>query len=29
MTKTTKTWETPSATSMRFGFEICMYVMNK
>ncbi|MEO1956428.1 MAG: pyrroloquinoline quinone precursor peptide PqqA [Methylophilaceae bacterium] len=22
-------WTTPSATEMRFGFEITMYVMNK
>ena len=24
-----KTWNTPSATEMRFGFEITMYVLNK
>jgi pyrroloquinoline quinone biosynthesis protein A len=22
-------WKTPSATEMRFGFEVTMYVMNK
>ncbi|PPC93645.1 MAG: pyrroloquinoline quinone precursor peptide PqqA [Methylotenera sp.] len=22
-------WTTPSATEMRFGFEVTMYVMNK
>jgi len=24
-----KSWNTPSATEMRFGFEVTMYVMNK
>ena len=25
----TKSWKSPSATEMRFGFEVTMYVMNK
>ena len=25
----TKSWEAPSATEMRFGFEVTLYVMNK
>ena len=28
-TKENIMWTTPSATEMRFGFEITMYVMNK
>ena len=25
----TNSWEQPSATELRFGFEVTMYVMNK
>jgi len=28
-TKENNMWTTPSATEMRFGFEVTMYVMNK
>jgi coenzyme PQQ precursor peptide PqqA len=27
--RTTMKWTTPSATDMRFGFEVTMYVMNR
>jgi coenzyme PQQ precursor peptide PqqA len=27
--ETAMTWETPSATDFRFGFEITMYVANR
>jgi len=29
ITKEIIMWTTPSATEMRFGFEVTMYVMNK
>jgi coenzyme PQQ precursor peptide PqqA len=29
LTEETAMWTTPTATDMRFGFEITMYVMNR
>ena len=29
LTRRTTMWTTPSATEMRYGFEITMYVMNR